>query len=67
MEETLLTLKYAAGARRIRGAPTLTRKVRSGPAPGPTAHAWPAWFSKLGGRLQAAKRVALHRGSTVHP
>jgi len=27
MEETLLTLKYAAGARRIRGAPTLTRKV----------------------------------------
>jgi hypothetical protein len=27
MEETLLTLKYAAGARRIRGAPTLTKKV----------------------------------------
>lgn len=29
MEETLLTLKYAAGARRIKGAPTITKKVRS--------------------------------------
>ncbi|KAI8472583.1 MAG: hypothetical protein J3K34DRAFT_519621 [Monoraphidium minutum] len=29
IEETLLTLKYAAGVRRIKGAPTLTKKVTS--------------------------------------
>lgn len=29
IEETLLTLKYAAGARRMQGAPALTRKVRA--------------------------------------